>query len=159
MIVRFCIRDRSCLLMCQNRELTILVCLKKPSRCFQKMSCQKNLLLRKNLQEEYILLVLELLFLNELLLDEIVEENQELFQGGIIIRKFQMDSLLVSVRGMLLLNLLGCLMRMVIEVLEEMQETGILMLKRLDIKLVRLQELVQLLYIVHLGVLLDMLEL
>lgn len=103
--------------------------------------------------------MLELLFLNELLLDEIVEENQELFQGGIIIRKFQMDSLLVSVRGMLLLNLLGCLMRMVIEVLEEMQETGILMLKRLDIKLVRLQELVQLLYIVHLGVLLDMLEL
>lgn len=105
------------------------------------------------------MLVLELLFLNELLLDEIVEENQELFQGGIIIRKFQMDSLLVSVRGMLLLNLLGCLMRMVIEVLEEMQETGILMLKRLDIKLVRLQELVQLLYIVYLGVLLDMLEL
>lgn len=103
--------------------------------------------------------MLQLLFLNELLLDEIVEENQELFQGGIIIRKFQMDSLLVSVRGMLLLNLLGCLMRMVIEVLEEMQETGILMLKRLDIKLVRLQELVQLLYIVHLGVLLDMLEL
>ena len=103
--------------------------------------------------------MLELLFLNELLLDEIVEENQELFQGGIIIRKFQMDSLLVSVRGMLLLNLLGCLMRMVIEVLEEMQETGILMLKRLDIKLVRLQELVQLLYIVYLGVLLDMLEL
>ena len=145
--------------MCQNRELTILVSLKKPSRCFQKMSYQKNLLLRKNLQEEYILLVLELLFLNELLLDEIVEENQELFQGGIIIRKFQMDLLLVSVRGMLLLNLLGCLMRMVIEVLEEMQETGIPMLKRLDIKLVRLQELVQLLYIVHLGVLLDMLEL
>ena len=74
--------------------------LEKASRCFQKMSCQKNLLLRKNLQEEYILLVLELLFLNELLLDEIVEENQELFQGGIIIRKFQMDLLLVSVRGM-----------------------------------------------------------